>query len=104
VAYLLVGLSTGMILGLPGYALNEKVIYASVLVAAMYLIDHPRLFGTKELRRVTVSLDGTHVANVALKLRVEEILGIPVDEVIVKSVTSNPPVTKLDVRFRENVK
>jgi len=103
-AYLLVGLSTGMILGLPGYALNEKVIYASVLVAAMYLIDHPRLFGTKELRRVTVSLDGTHVANVALKLRVEEILGIPVDEVIVKSVTSNPPVTKLDVRFRENVK
>jgi len=103
-AYLLVGLSTGLILGLPGFGLIEKITYASVLVVAMYIIDNPRLFGSKSLNNITVTLDGTHVASVELRARVEEMLGIEVDAVVVKSVNSNPPTTKIDVRYREGSK
>ena len=100
-AYLLASLSTGLILGLPGYSLNEKVIYASVLVAAVFVIDSPWLFGRKSLRSINVSLDGTNVEPVELKRRVEETLGMSVDSVVVKNVTSTPPVVKVEVRYRE---
>ncbi len=103
-AYLLAGLSTGLILGLPGFGLIEKATYASVLVVAMYVIDNPRLFGRKSLNNITVTMDGTQVASAALRARVEEMLGIEVDEVVVKSVNSNPPTTKIDVRYREGTK
>lgn len=102
-AYLLVGLSTGLILGLPGFGLIEKTTYASVLVIAMYVIDNPRLFGSKSLRNITVTMDGTHVASAELRERVEQMLGIPVDAVVVRSVSANPPATKIEVRYREKV-
>ena len=102
--YLLVGLSTGMILGLPGFGLLEKTIYAAILVLAMYVIDNPRLFGSKALRKINVTLDGTHVASAELRARVEEMLGIGVDSVIVKSVTSTPAATRIEVRYREGSK
>ena len=100
-AYLLVALSSGLILGLPGYSLNEKVIYAGVLVLAMFVIDSPRLFGRKALRSINVSLEGTNVEATQLKQRVEEMLGLAVDAVMVKNVTNNPPSVKVEVRYRE---
>ena len=103
-AYLLVALSSGLILGLPGYSLVEKFIYAGVLVIAMAIIDSPRLFGRKSLRSINVSIDGTNVEHVALKAKVEELLGLKVDAVVVKNVTSTPPVVKVEVRYREGAK
>ena len=103
-AYLLVALSSGLILGLPGYSINEKVIYASVLVVAMAVIDSPRIFGRKSLHSINVSLDGTNVEAAELKRRVEELLGLQVDAVVVKNVTSNPPQVKVEVRYREGAK
>jgi hypothetical protein len=70
----------------------------------MYVIDNPRLFGSKSLRKINVTLDGTHVASAELKARVEEMLGIGVDAVVVKSVTSTPATTRIEVRYREVAK
>ena len=96
-SYLLVGLSTGLILGLPGYALTEKTIYASVLVIAMWIIDGKRLFG-----KSSVTLDGeTSTDPAAVRSRVEALLGISVDEVTIKSVQSLPASMKVEVRYRE---
>ena len=100
-AYLLVSLSTGLILGLPGYSLTEKVIYASVLVTAMFVVDSPWLFGGRSLRSISVSIEGTNIEPVELKAKVEEILGRQVDAVIVKNVTTTPPAVKVEVRFRD---
>lgn len=100
-AYLLVGLSVGLILGLPGYSLIEKSIYASMLVAAMFIIDHPNLLIRKRVRKLSLTLDGTNIGDGTLKARVEESLGREVDEVTVKSVTLTPPATKVEVRFTE---
>jgi hypothetical protein len=103
-AYLLVSLSTGLILGLPGYSIIEKLIYASVLVLAMLIIDSPRLFGRKSLRRISLSLEGSNVDSAYLKNTVEALLSITVDEVNVKSVSAPagaPASTKVEVVYRE---
>ncbi len=101
-AYLLVGLSVGLILGLPGYSLVEKAIYATMLVVAMYVIDHPNLLIRKRVRKLSLTLDGTNIGDGTLKQRVEEMLGRQVDEVSVKNVVSLPPTTKVEVRYTEN--
>ncbi|MEY4349216.1 MAG: hypothetical protein RL719_513 [Actinomycetota bacterium] len=104
-AYLLVGLSTGLILGLPGFSIVDKTIYASVLVVAMGIIDSKRLFGRTTVRRLSVTLDGvTSTNNADVRARVEELLGTSVDEVTVKSVQSMPAAMKVEVRYREQKK
>ena len=103
-AYLLVGLSVGLILGLPGYSLVEKSIYASMLVVAMFVIDHPNLLIRKRIRKLSLTLDGTNIGDGTLKQRVEEMLGREVDEVSVKNVVAMPPTTKVEVRYTENSK
>ena len=50
-AYLLTGLSVGLILGLPGYSLAVQTIYAAILVLAIFLIDHPKLLSSARSKR-----------------------------------------------------
>ena len=62
------------------------------------------LMRTKDVVRVVaLTLDGTNVEAEPLRARVEELLGRSVDSVVVKSITSNPAQTKLQVSFREQV-
>ncbi len=103
-AYLLVGLSVGLILGLPGYGLGEKTIYASMLVLAMFIIDHPTLLVRGRSRRISLTLEGTNLGDGTLRSRVEQILGRSVDDVTVKSVTTSPAVTKVEVRYTDKTK
>jgi hypothetical protein len=97
-------LSVGLILGLPGYSLVEKSIYSSMLVLAMFIIDHPNLLIRKRIRKLSLTLDGTNIGDGTLKQRVEEMLGREVDEVTVKNVIALPPSTKVEVRFTESSK
>lgn len=103
-AYLLVGLSVGLILGLPGYGLVEKTTYASMLVLAMFIIDHPTLLVRGRSRRVSLTLEGTNLGDGTLRSRVEEIIGRSVDDVTVKSITTSPAATKVEVRYTDNIK
>ncbi len=100
-AYLLVSLSVGLILGLPGYSLFEKCIYASMLVLAMWVIDHPTLLIKRRVRKVSLTIDGVNLDEVALKVAVEELVGRSVDEVTVKSVALTPPSTKVEIRYTD---
>lgn len=96
--YLFVGLSLGLIMGLPGFPIEQQLVYVAVLVLALFILDLPGWLGKASEQKVSLTLDGTNVGR-DLKLRVEEILGRSVTTVTIKSVTQTPPATKVDVRF-----
>lgn len=122
-SYLLVGLAIGLIVGLTGFGTQEKVLYTAFLLVVMTIIDNKlswnrRVFAslfkspgnffslmrTKDVvRNVALTLDGTNVEAEPLRARVEELLGRSVDSVVVKSITSNPAQTKLQVSYRDQV-
>lgn len=101
-AYLLTGLSVGLILGLPGYSLTVQSVYAFILVLAIYVIDHPKLLKASKSKRMSVSVDFLETNQEQLKSRVQDLLGKQVIRVEVKAVNVNPAGMKLDVRFSED--
>ena len=122
-SYLLVGLAIGLIVGLTGFGTVEKALYTAFLIAVMTIIDNKfswnrgvfsalfkspskffELLTSKDVARVVaLTLEGTNVEAEPLRARGEELLGRSVDTVVVKSITSNPAQTKLQVTYREQV-
>jgi hypothetical protein len=98
-AYLLVALSVGLILGLPAYSLSTQAMYAGFLVIAIYLIDNPRLFHNRNAFRMTVTFDFVETNPDALIERASQVLGLSVKEVNIRAVVINPPSMKADVRY-----
>lgn len=101
-AYLLTGLSVGLILGLPGYSLLVQSTYALILVLAMYVIDHPRLLRESKSKRMSLSVDFVETNSAALSSKVHEIIGKPILRVEIKAISTSPAGMKIDVRFSEN--
>lgn len=101
-AYLLTGLSVGLILGLPGYSLLVQSIYAIILVLAIFVIDHPKLLKASKSKRMSLSVDFIETRADLLRLKVGEIIGKPVLRVDVKAINTSPAGMKLDVRFSED--
>jgi hypothetical protein len=100
-AYLLTGLSVGLILGLPGYSLTVQAVYAFILVLAIYLIDHPKLLAASKSKRLNLAVDFVETDQVALSKRVGELLGKKVIQVETKSISIMPAGMKLDVKYSE---
>lgn len=100
-AYLLTGLSVGLILGLPGYSLTVQTIYAAILVFAIYLIDHPKLLPSSKSKRLNLAVDFVETDQTALLTKVNELLGKRVLQVETKSMVLNPPSMKLEVKYSE---
>jgi uncharacterized membrane protein YhaH (DUF805 family) len=100
-AYLLVGLTAGLILGLPGFSLLQKAIYALIMLTSTFLLDNHRIFSSRMGRRINLTLEGTNIDTATLKESVEKLLGRPVEAIVVKNVTEVPPATKVEVRYRE---
>jgi hypothetical protein len=98
-AYLLTGLSVGLILGLPGYSLAVQSTYALILVIAIFVIDHPKLMAFGRAKRITLTVDFTEFQASALKFKVEDLIGQKVIGVEVRSITVEPPSMKLDVKY-----
>ena len=102
-AYLLVGLGSGLIIGLTGFNLYEKIEYSAFLVLVMALVD-ARFFlkGKRDDHKTSITLDGTNVDPDYLESRVETILNVQAIDIIVKAVTLDPPTTKVDVVYRKH--
>ena len=101
-AYLLAGLSVGLILGLPGYSLTIQALYAAVLVLAIYLIDHPKLLPSARSKRMTISVDFVETDQAVLVSKVRDMLGKRVLVVETRSMVMTPPSMKLDVKYSES--
>jgi hypothetical protein len=101
-AYLLVGLGSGMIIGLTGFSLAEKIEYSAFLVAVMFVVDAPWfLRGRQDDAKTSVTLEGGDIDPDSLKARVEALLNVEVITFKVKNVTLSPVTTKVDVTYRK---
>lgn len=102
-AYLLVGLGAGMISGLTGFNIWEKIAYTSFMVLVMAIVDSkyflPMNSGDDE--KTTVTLAGSDLDPATLKTRVEALLNIQAISVKVRAVTLEPVTTKVDVTYRQ---
>lgn len=101
-SYLLVGLGSGLITGLTGFSLWEKIEYSAFLVLVMALVD-ARFFlkGRRDDAKTSLTLDGTNVDPDYLESKVEEILNVKAITIKVRAVTVSPATTKIDVVYRK---
>jgi hypothetical protein len=101
-AYLMVGLGSGLIIGLTGFALLEKIEYATFMVAVMAVVDSKYfLRGQRDDEKTSLSFEGTNLDPDYLKLRVEEVLNVDAVSIKVKSVSIVPANTKVDIVYRK---
>lgn len=101
-AYLLVGLGSGMIIGLTGFSLWEKIEYSAFLVIVMAIVDS-RWFlkGQVDDAVTSLTLEGGDIDPESLKVRVEELLNVEAVAIKVKNVTLAPVTTKVEVTYRK---
>ena len=101
-AYLMVGLGSGLIIGLTGFSLLEKVEYSAFLVAVMAVIDSKYfLQGQRDDEKTSLTLVGTNLDPDYLQGQVEGLLNVEAVSVKVKAVSLAPATTKLEVTYRK---
>jgi hypothetical protein len=101
-AYLMVGLGSGLIIGLTGFSVVEKIEYAGFMVLVMAIVDS-KYFLRRELDDavLSITLEGTDIEPASLKRRVEELLNVNTVDIKVRSVTLAPLATKVEVTYRK---
>ena len=101
-AYLMVGLGSGLIIGLTGFSVVEKIEYAGFMVLVMAIVDS-KYFLRRELDDavLSITLEGTDIEPASLKKRVEELLNVNTVDIKVRSVTLAPLATKVEVTYRK---
>lgn len=98
VAYYFVALALGLIAGFRPDPQWVVPALGSLLLGVMYVADHPKLYGSH--RRQVVRLDAAYTDEVALRARLEDLLGAEVRNVVVIEVDLVRDVTEVDVRYR----
>ena len=101
-AYLMVGLGSGLISGLTGFSLMEKVEYSAFLVLVMAIVDSKYfLRGQRDDEKTMLTLEGTNLDPDFLHSKVEELLNVAAVSVKVKAVSLVPASTKIEVTYRK---
>ena len=98
IAYYLVALILGLLMGVgpePGWSAPAM---ATLLIAVIYVVDHPRLLARD--RRQMVTLDEAIATEPELIARLENLLEADVKTVIVRRVDLFRNTTSVDVRYR----
>jgi hypothetical protein len=98
VAYYFVSLALGLVAGLHPDPLWLTPALCALLVAVMYVADHPK-FAQRTFRQ-TVTLDVAHPNVETLESALSELLGAKVLHVVVQELDLVRDLTVVDVRFR----
>jgi len=98
VAYYFAALALGLLSGVQPNPAWIAPLLGTVLVATMYVADHPRLLSRH--RRQVVTLDAAYTDEGELTRRLEELLGAEVRQVVVTQVDLVRDLTVVDVRYR----
>jgi hypothetical protein len=98
VAYYFVALALGLLAGVQPDPLWFTPVLGTLLVAAMYVIDHPRLLA--RYRHQVMTLDAAYTDEGELVRRLEALLGADVQRVHVTQVDLVRDVTVVDVSYR----
>ena len=102
VAYYFVALALGLLAGFQPHPMWLVPALGSLLVAMMYVADHPGLY--RRDRRQIITLDAAITDEDQLIARLEALLGGQVTHHIVLEVDLVRDLTEVDVRFRLNAK
>lgn len=101
-AYLMVGLGSGLIIGLTGFSLQEKIEYSAFLVFVMAVVDSKYfLRGQRDDEKTMLTLEGTNLDPDYLHTMVGQLLNVEPVSVRVKAVSLAPASTKLEVTYRK---
>lgn len=101
-AYLMVGLGSGLIIGLTGFNLMEKIEYAGFMVLVMAIVDSRHfLRGQRDDEKAVLTLEGTNLDPDYLNGRVKELLNVDPVSVKVRAISVAPASTKLDIIYRK---
>lgn len=57
IGYTMVALVIGLMTGLPALGTDIKIVFSILLVATMFIVDHPRLIKPQQYQRLRVELD-----------------------------------------------
>jgi hypothetical protein len=98
VAYYFVALALGLLGGIHTAPLWLSPALSAVLLAVVYLVDHPRLH--RRLRRQIVTLDAAYTDERLLREALSRLLGGEPRHVVVMDLDLVRDVTKVDVRYR----
>ncbi|MDN5895330.1 MAG: DUF4956 domain-containing protein [Nocardioides sp.] len=98
VGYYFASLALGLIAGLQPDPWWVAPLIAALIVAVMYVADHPRLYANN--RQQTITLDAAITDEGMLTDRLELLLGADVQRVIVERTDLVLDVTVVDVRYR----
>lgn len=100
IGYTMVSLVLGLLLGLPGLAFANKLLFAALLVGAMAIADHQLLLPPDRNQRVRVDLEEVLTDPVALRAELGRRLGGEVKHLAVTNVDYVRETTRIDVRVR----
>ncbi|MGZ4448779.1 MAG: DUF4956 domain-containing protein [Nocardioides sp.] len=98
IAYYFVALALGLLAGVGAGPTYLVPLLIGLLVAMMYLADHPRLLA--RARRQLLTLDSAIPDEAALRAHIESRLGVDVRHLIVQELDFVRDVTVVDVRYR----
>src|SRR5699024_1834160 len=98
IAYYFVSLALGLLAGLHPGQLWVTPALSAVLVVAVLVADHPRLF--PRARRQLITMDRAVASERELRMLLENRLGVQVKHMIVQEVDFVRDTTVVDVRFR----
>lgn len=98
IAYYFAALALGLIGGIRVEPVWAGIALSAVVVAMMYVVDHPRLFG--DYRQQIVVLDRAVADEAALVASLTELLGADVKHHAVLRLDTVNDTTTVDVRFR----
>jgi len=100
-AYLLVGLGSGLVIGLTGFDLLEKAAYSGFLVAVMAIVDARFMMPKREQLSTKLALPGSNIDPDYLREKVVELLNVEPLDITVKGVAGDPLETKLEIKYRK---
>lgn len=98
VAYYFASLALGLVAGLQPTPAWVAPVVGSLIVAVMFVADHPRLYSGN--RQQTVTLDAAIANEAELVHRLEGLLGADVQKAIVVALDLVRDTTVVDVRYR----
>jgi hypothetical protein len=98
IAYYFVALALGLLAGVPAAGSSLPPVLMGLLVAVMFVADHPRLLPRS--RRQLLTLDSAIPDESALRAHMETRLGYDVRHLIVLEVDFVRDTTLVDVRYR----
>jgi len=98
IAYYFAALALGLFAGLGGSFSWTMPVLSAAILAALYIGDHPALFGS--YRTQIINVDRAYTDETALLAHLESLLGAKVHNMTVRKVDLVNDTTSVDVRFQ----